>query len=298
MELRTRVTESLIRHIAVPQAEADIFATAEFEEKVNLWSLSQRKRVTEIRTVLDFGATRLAVVQDSSFCLLIAARFEGPVNAYDLEGNVLWSRRDLLGTQHLTPIRNGREPMIGIGSDDEPYKILAALDGKQVTSLNGTRRVYSSLRTAHLLAITSSSAVCLAGLRSVPLWEQPLKSFAVLHGGLSSKQVVYCEAAGAMYCFDLNGKQKWTRRPEKNRHFLRVGWNQITGKWMAIDWNYENGGPKRLLEISEMGSPELIADLGEPTETEFFATGDRLVTSNGNIFDAHSGQVVWNFLKG
>jgi hypothetical protein len=297
MELRIQAMESLIRHIAVPQAETDIFATAELEDRVTLWSLRDRRKLTEIRTVLDFGATRLAMVQHLGSCLLIAASFEGPVNGYDLEGSVLWSRKDLVGAQHLTPIPNGPEPMIGVGSEGEPHRVLGALDGKEITARDGIKKMYSSLSTAKILAITSNSAICLAGLSSVPLWQQSLVSFAVLHGGLSSRQVAYCEAAGAMYCFDLAGTHKWTLKPDKNRHFLRLTWNQATGRWMAVDWDYENGGSKRLLEISEAGNAALIADLGEPSETEFFATGDRLITSNGDIFDTHSGQVIWNFLK-
>lgn len=106
MALRSDTPGSLIRHIAVPQAEADIFATAEFEKKVTVWSMRRKRKIAVITTVLDFGGTRLAMVGQSGLCLLNAASFEGPMNAYDLEGNVLWSRRDLVGVQQLTPVPN------------------------------------------------------------------------------------------------------------------------------------------------------------------------------------------------
>jgi outer membrane protein assembly factor BamB len=293
----TQSTGSVIRHIAAPQAGKDIFATAEFEEKVTLWSMRDRKKLAEIRTVLDFGGARLAVVQESSFCLLIAGRFGGPLNAYDLEGNVLWSRRDLVGVQNLASILTDSEPAIGVGADDQPYRILSALNGKEIVQLNGIKEVYASSMTTQILAITSNSAMFSAAVGSAPLWKQPLRSFAVLHGCLSSSGVAYSEAAGAMYCFDLFGTQKWILNPEKGHHFLKLAWNQPVGRWMAIDWDYAHGGSKRLLGISPTGSLETVADLGEPAETEFFTSGGRLVTSSGDVFDLHSGQVIWNFLK-
>lgn len=296
MDLRTRAT-GVVRHIAVSQAGTDIFATAEFGERVTLWSFRSKKKLAEIKTVLDYGGKRLAVVQEQGFFLLSAANFYGPLNAYDLEGNVVWSRTDLVGVQELTAIPNGSEPMIGVGSDGRPYKILSALDGKEITELNGIKEVYASSMMAQILAITSGRSLCLVRLGSAPIWNRPLRSFGVLHGCLSSKEVVYSEVGGAMYCVDLHGTHKWMLSPEKDRHFLRVAWNQTSGRWAAVDWNYAHGGAKRLLEVTEMGASRVITNLGEPAETEFFATGDRLVTSDGVIRDAHSGQIIWTFLE-
>ena len=279
-----------------------MFATAEFQDKVTLWSVGGRTRLTQIRTVLDFGAKRLVVLQEQGFGLLSAANFYGPVNAYDLEGNVIWSRKDLVGVQQLAAIPSQRELMIGVGSDGQPYRILSALDGKEITKLDGIKEVYASSTTPLILAITAQRSICLTELRltevhSTTIWKRPLESFAVLHGCLSSKEVAYSEAGGAVYCLDMRGKQKWVVNPEKNRHFLRLAWNQVAARWMAIDWDYARGGAKRLLEISETGVVRLVTDLGEPAESEFFATGERLVTSNGDILDISSGQVVWNYLE-
>jgi hypothetical protein len=297
MARQTQAAESTIRQIAVPQAETDIFATAEYEEIVTLWSLRRRRKLAELKTVIDFGAPRMAVVQESSLCLLIAAGFAGPVNAYDFKGNVLWSRSDLAGVQQLMPIPNGPEPMVGIGLEGQPYVVLSAIDGREVSRLNDIRKLYGTRSTASILGITRKSAVCLAALASTVLWEEPLKSFAVLHGALSSRQATYCEAAGSVYCFDLDGTRKWILHPDRDHHFFRVGWNHVTGQWMAIDWDYEKGSSKRLHAINETGNAAFVADLGEPAETEFFASGDLLVTSNGDIVDAQSGQIVWTFLK-
>src|SRR5262249_29443618 len=126
MDLRTQAARGLVRHIAVPQTDGDFFATAEFEERVTLWSILRRKKLAEIKTVLDFGGKRLTLVQESVFTVLSAGSFYGPVNAYDMEGSILWSRKDLVGVQQLTAIPNALEPMIGVGADNQPYKILSA----------------------------------------------------------------------------------------------------------------------------------------------------------------------------
>jgi len=293
----TAPTTSLIRQIAVPQSDGDIFATAEFEEKVTLWSLSSRKKLSEIRTVLDFGGKRLTLVQESGFTLVSAASFCGPVNAYDQEGSILWSRKDLVGVQQLTAIPNAPEPMIGVGADDQAYKIVSARDGKEIAELDGIKEVYASNETAQMLAITRRHSLCLIDLNSNSIWKRSLKSFGVLHACLSSKEAAYSEAAGATYCVDQKGNQKWMLSPEKDRHFLRVAWNQTAGRWMAIDWDYAHGGPKQLLQVSDAGTAALITTLGEPAVSEFSATGDRLITSNGDIFEIPSGRVIWNYLR-
>ena len=285
----------MIRHIAVSLAEAGIFATAEFKEKVSLWSIRYRKKLAQIRTILDFGARRLAVVQRSGRCLCVAANFDGHVNAYDLEGNVLWSRKDLTGVQQLTPMHDGGEPMVGIGAENQPYKIVDTLDGRELVQLGGVREVYGSSETANILAIASKHVSCLESWDGIPRWERQLNSFGVLDGAFSPVQVAYSEVAGAMYCFDLDGKQKWVLQPEKGHHFIRVAWNQATDTWMAVDWNYEQGGSKRLLEINTAGNCELVANIGTPAEAEFISKGTLLITSDGDVLDSESGAIVWHF---
>jgi len=280
----------------VPQAETDVFATAEYERNVTLWSLRDREKINELSTVLDYGARRIAVVQESEHCRLIAASFEGPVNAYDPEGNVVWSRGDLTGVQQVMPLVSNSRALIGLGLEGQPYKILSAIDGREISRLNGISKLYGSQSTLSFLGVTAKNVVCLESLDSRPLWEQPLKSFAILHCGLSPRHAVYSEAAGCLYCFDLDGRQRWVIRPDRNRHFLRVSWNQATEKWMAIDWNFENGGSKRLFEIGEIGNTRVVANLGEMAETEFFASGDLLIGSHGAVIDTQSGQPVWNFI--
>jgi hypothetical protein len=167
----------------------------------------------------------------------------------------------------------------------------------------GIREMYASCMTAQMLAVTMRRSLCLVQLHSTPIWKRPLKSFGILHGCLSSKEAAYSEAGGALYCLDLHGAQnlhgaqKWMLSPKKDHHFLRIAWSQGSKTWMAVDWDYAHGGPKELLRISEAGAPTSVTNLGEPAENEFFATGDRLITSNGDILDVQSGQVIWNYLN-
>jgi hypothetical protein len=292
-----RVRGNMIRHIAVPLASAQTFVTADLAGNVTLWSMASKKRLAEVRTVLDFGGTRLAFVKEPEFCLLIAARFEGPLSAYDLSGRVLWSRKDLAGVQHVTQIPNRTEPLIGVGSEGQPYRVLAVFDGKEVIKLDKVSKIYSNPGTMQILATGADRSASLVGPDWKTIWKHPLKSFAVLHGWVSDRYVAYSEAAGGAYCFDQDGALVWASNPEPKHHFLRIACDQEKETWTAVDWNYEKGGPKRLLKLSEKGSAEPIATLEEPAETEFFATGECLITSNGSVFDSQSGRVIWDFIK-
>src|SRR5437763_737435 len=51
-----------IRHIAVSATEAGVFATAEFEKQVTLWSLPKGQNMNAFATVLDLGGTRLTLI--------------------------------------------------------------------------------------------------------------------------------------------------------------------------------------------------------------------------------------------
>lgn len=50
-----------IAHIACMPGQADLFATAEFENNVCVWSLRTRERLAALSTVLDFGGRRLCL---------------------------------------------------------------------------------------------------------------------------------------------------------------------------------------------------------------------------------------------
>jgi outer membrane protein assembly factor BamB len=285
-----------VRHLAVAQSDADLFVTAAFERSATLWSLRQRMKLSEINANFDFGGTRLAILQSAAFCVLAMARFCGPITVCDTQGTPLWSRSDLVEIQQIMPISNAVNPMIGIGLEDKPYRIVDARNGADICALDQIKELYTGLAGSHLLGATSRRSIRLVTLDFKKLWEHRLKSFAVLHGGVSSDQVVYSEASGAVYCFDFTGNLQWEFIPEKHRHVLRVVWSQVLGKWAVVDWNYESGGSKRLLQLDDKGKALLIADLDEVEETEFFANGNYLVTSNGNILDVSLGEVVWNFL--
>ena len=286
--------KGLIRHLAVPLKGSDIFAAAEFEQRVTLWSFAARAKLAEFDTVLDFGGNRLALAANANV-LLVAARFSGPLEVYGSGGDLLWSRKDLFGIQHLTQL-SGRGPLaLGVGREHGPYVILNALDGTNIRIVHDTSRIFGNPYSVEVLHVTAHRSVYLATLDSGPSWERSLTSFAVIHAAFSPTEVVYSEAAGPVHCFQLGGQKKWEINPEQGRHFIRVAWNHATGTWMAIDWNYENGGSKLLLEITDKGTACPIADLGEPAEIEFFGGGDYLATSNGDILVTRSAEVVWRF---
>jgi hypothetical protein len=286
-----------IRQIAVPLTGADFFATAEFEAKVTLWSFAKRAKLTELNTALDFGGNRLALVGNREM-LLLTARFSGPLEAYNPGGKLLWSRTNLFGIQQLTELWRKEQLAIGVGCEHGPYLILDPLNGATLASMRGATKIFANPYAPVMLYVNDDRSICLGTIDAKRLWQHSLQSFTVLHAAFSPTEVAYSEATGPLRCVQIDGNKKWEIAPTQDRHFVRTAWNCGTGRWMAIDWNYESGGSKRLFEITEDGMASVIADLGEPAGVEFFGGGDYLVTSSGEIVATGSGEVIWRFEKG
>src|SRR5262249_32853018 len=109
-----------VRHIAVPRTGDDFFATGEFERDVTVWSLKARKCIGVMRTILDFGGTRLAVpCADRPF--IITGSWRKGVAAYEgTTGGVLWSRKDLKNVQQVCDLSDNGGLQVGIGLDNGP----------------------------------------------------------------------------------------------------------------------------------------------------------------------------------
>src|SRR5262249_50875774 len=182
-----------------------------------------------------FGGRRLAVIQNEHL-LVVTAKYPGPVEAYGMTGRKLWSRKDLIGVQHVNELAATPIPLLGVGLDDRPFKIIEASTGKDVCTVDDATVAYASGFDGKVLFQSREKSVYLADLSFKVLWRRSLSSFTLLHAAFSPCQVAIAEVAGHVRCFNLAGEPQWELRPERDHHFLRLSWNG-TGYWMGVDWN-------------------------------------------------------------
>ena len=283
-----------IRHIAGSPRRADLFATAAFERRVTIWSFAQRKQIAEFDTALDFGGRRLALLASEPPLLVAGAYHRHGVCAYDARtGALLWQRKDLKRVQRVRSFPDDRA--IAVGREEAPLALLDPLSGETIQTLRGAVDLVASPYAPVCLVVQRRGEI---ELRSTEdwrcLWKRSLASFAVLDAAFSADGVVVAEAAGPMRGFSLDGNERWSRKLP-DTHVLQTSWEQTGGSWFGIEWSFQHGGPKRLIQLDPAGQLIAQAIVGDVAETEFLGGGQYLVTSAGVLLQLPVAEPSWVF---
>jgi hypothetical protein len=281
-----------IRHIAPAAGGADLFATAKFERDVCVWSIRRQTMLAAFPTVLDFGGTRLCVIPSSPLVLVAAAYHVHGVCAYDVEGNRIWQRKDLKKAQNIQAAQDddGRW-VLSVGREESSLAVLRAGDGATVGEARGVKRVFGGGRVS--LHALRSRAVRLVSPQPSWNWRTGLHSFAVLAAAFSPDEVVFSEAAGALRCFSLAGREQWAWAPTSGMHVMNVCWCDSSDGWLAAVWPYEKGGPHQFVRVDRKGRETILFEV-EGAEHAFLGNGEFVVSSDGVIRDL-KGRIVWRF---
>jgi outer membrane protein assembly factor BamB len=289
-------TDVGIRHIALTRANEDIFATAHSEKEVTVWSFKTRRRLSTFSTILDFGGPRLGLSYAGWPMVIAGSWTRGVVAYHGSNGEIQWSRPDLRNVQQVRDFSDGSSSIVGVGLDQGPFHILNVETGQNHSELASIKEIYPSPFGSLYLLLSLDKAVHLSvELRLPAIWKRPLVSFAILDAAFSPGQVAYSEAGGSVYCFDLYGTEIWRFRPEQGHHVMQLAWDWDGQRWLAVNWPYQLGGPKLLLEIDTKGNSRVVASLGHSLEVEFFPSGKYLITSSGEVVSTQSGESVWKF---
>ena len=285
-----------IEQIGVTRSGSDLFATGANHCSVDVWSLAKKERIGELSTILDFGGERLAVLP-GDFPLTIVGSWDKGVQAYDAtSGRALWSRRDIKHVQELCDLSTSELLSVGIGTDEEGYHIVDAVNGKTIYTFPRVRKVFPHPKQGIYLFVTREY-LFVSTLTTQPAWKVKLRSFAVLDAAFSDDALIYSESAGSVYCVDFFGHELWSCSKLPQRHMLELTWQEDGEKWLGIEWDYENGGPKRLVEIGPERRPKYLLNLGECRQQKFFGDGSYIATSHGKIISTKTLSVIWEFTR-
>jgi hypothetical protein len=277
---------STIRQL-VSSRLGNVLAAAEFEKIVHLYDLASLERLHSFPTTLDFGGRRLAITDDGR-TVFVGAYHRHGIAAYSSEdGQELWRRKDLKKVQQLG--LNGDGSRLLCCFDRGPCECLNVATGKVGMSLRGVRRVWES-PFAPMRLFERSRDYTIADLEA-SISAIPRVSFAILSVAFSPTHVCFSEAGGPVRTFDAYGTEAWRHTPPKGIHYLHVAFSEELQLFVGISWPFERGG-RLLLQCFAPGngSPTVITDVGPDTEMAFCLSGDRLVTSAGDVFHTPSGK--------
>jgi hypothetical protein len=282
---------SAIRHLAT--GDGDIFAAALFKHTVLFWNVATGALISQFETVLDFGGTRLALAQAESACLAAAYHRHG-LACYEVPSGALrWQRRDLKKIQQVALAADRSH--VYCCFDEGPCQVVSIANGETAARLHRVHRIWIDPQSGFQLRKSGELSV-LNGQGEKVFGIAP-GSFAVLDASFGPRQLAVSESGADVRFFDVHSGQEIARHTQpKNHHVLRLSSFPDGILFHAVQWNYNEGGPKLLLRYrSDSLNPHIVRDIGQPAEVRFCFGGRQLITSEGELIDCVSGKTLREF---
>lgn len=285
---------SKVRHIATSH-RGRIFASGEFERRVQIWDLQSRQRVSEFDTILDFGGVRLAISEDGNHCVAGAYERHG-LALYDATGRLKWQRKDLKKVQYTGFGRNGDTVLASF--DDRPLHRLRTSDGETLATYRGLRWIEESPHS-DALVLEKETAIELEGKGTrrtlAKLGKGDLHPFYLLGIALSRTSVTLYDFKLQLSCYALSdGQLTWRHVLPRDVNVQSLAYHEREKEIVGVTWPYLHGGNKSILAVdNEDGNLRRMLLLeGQPAETEFAIAGSCLITSEGYVVDTQTGELV------
>jgi hypothetical protein len=289
-----------VRQIACAD-DADLFATAEFESRVETWSITQRSRLCSFSTIVDFGGRRLGFSSGPRPKLVAGAYNRYGVRAYDpLSGEEIWRRPELkqVQTVHGTPYG------VAVGVERGPLRLLDASTGELLQTFRGVSELYAG-PGRHALAEGHSGTQRIElidlGNDGRRVWRSRLESFALLDAAIGIDAVAFSEVGACVRCLDFEGVERWRWTPPPELHVRALEWlsdRRLAGVLQV------GGHPAAVLIFDRHGNVESAADVPGAVDFAFAAGGGHLVASvfsvdtrmsTGIVLELPSATVTWAF---
>jgi len=282
--------ENKIRHIAI-SPHGDLVALGEFENMVYVYNINKLRKVSEIKTILDFGGKRLAVSKK----MLIAGSWYGGIVAYDIiKKSLLWQRKDLKKVQILK--FNFKQDKIFALFNNESLQILDSKTGKTIEKIRNVINIYENPADSEILILKEKKIspnilkpynVATYSLKRKEIISDVEDSYrGVLDLEFLPRGFVVSEVGGNLKIY-LRRKLFLEYKPKKGTHILKIGYNQAMKNLYWIEWPYEKGGYKKLVEFDiSKGEIKRTKILDKNSSTEEFALNSSiLIISTGEIID-------------
>jgi hypothetical protein len=241
-----------------------------------------------IRTTFDFGGQRLALSDELDGLLAAAYRIHGLAFYSCRTGREVWRRKDIKKIQHITLSRDGFTAYCG--RDGSSLVTIDLQTGETRRKVRAARSVHDSpYDKVQFLDGTRPQLLDGAGGRRFYLART---AFAFLDVTFAPGLLVLSESGGPVRCIDLStGQERWRYNPPPGSHVLCLGYREEEPCFLGVEWPFQKGGAKRLLQLSlNRGVILGTLDLGNPTDCCFALAGRVVVTAEGKILDSATGR--------
>ncbi len=257
-----------------------------FEESVVVRDLLTGACSPAVKTTFDFGGDRLALSDELDGILAAAYHVPGLAFYGCTSGREQWRRKDLKKVQSVTLSRDGLTAYCG--RKGSPLAVVDLQTGDIKRTIRGARGLHESIfDSVQFLDATYPQLLTDAGQR---LFSVRRETFAFLDIAFAPGLLVVSEVSGPVRCIELtNGKERWRYQPKPGSHILHLGYRDSEPSLLGVEWQYEEGGAKRLMRWSvDNGDVLESLVLGEPADCCFGLSGEVIVLSNGDVLPTSS----------
>ena len=281
-----------IRHIATSY-NGHIIALGEFEKRVQIFDIINQQIISEFDTVLDFGGNRLAISEDGKICICGCWEKYG-ICAYDTAtGKLIWQRKDLKKSQKINLVYSDKT-IIFVQFEVGKSRIIDINTGFDVDKLSGVNYYFQSPFDQIDVFDKSNKIQIINRTTSKVKANIQRQSFDTLDIAFTRNLVVVSETGAPLSCYETkDGKLKWRFPVIEGEHFLKVSYQEDLKQIVGVNWPFKTGGDKTLKFINQdNGIVEREIFINCPTQTEFALHGRYLITSDKEIINILSGEII------
>jgi WD40 repeat protein len=279
-----------IRHIGTTWNGSRV-AVASFEHHVAIWDIQSGKNISEFKTILDFGGSRLAITADGT--RLVAGAYDRyGIACYDADdGALIWQRRELKSVQHIGLISEG---YVYCGFERISGRLLDMRDGSEVSIHRGLAEIYVSPFTQLRFHDQKSRPAEIRTPSNGLIGTIERTTFGFLSVTFSPDAVVTSEAGGPIRCFDIETVEKrWEIAPPPGIHATELSYDSQLGQFQAVLFPYQQDGESYMLRIDPSCGKQ-ITQLRIPQSPVygFCLEGSQLLCWDGSLVSTSTGKLV------
>jgi hypothetical protein len=180
--------------------------------------------------------------------------------------------------------------VVWCGLEEGPLQCLCATTGKTLETRRVQKDIIESPYSAAQLLDTRGGLLLVTAGRKVRI---PRLTFGLLDVAFGPDALCLSEACGAVRSVDgCTGAERWRYQPAAGHHLLTLAYRSLDGHYYGVEWEYQRGKSRYLVRLDgQTGRCERICLLTS-WEEKFSMSGERIVTSNGDIFDVGTGTVI------
>lgn len=277
---------SAVREVYVA-GDSGLLAAALYDRQVQVWSWKTGEKIGKYNTVYSFGGRRLVLTPDGR--TLIAAGWGRGLEAYAIPtGSRIWrginERGKSIGKiQRLALDPSGQ--ILYCGVEASTVLVIDVTTGKATGRINRTKAVYPSQFGHRDLMVKKDSYV----IRGKPEVQLPNYSLGLYAVAFSADSLCLSDGSGT-HCIDLaSSKTNW-HRPDLI--LSACAFNLSDGSFHGVSLASTASSQRVLTKLPGTLEKQKPVLLTHTWDSSFTASGEHLVTSDGDVFETQTGALI------